>query len=262
MRTMKGSRSGAVKARYFCVRDGRSHATPTLAATTVRDAVQTTARTAAHRVRQTVPIPLRHHHKQVQHPASSPRRRDARTWRSRAAPPPYSTRPPPPWLWWSQRRLRRRAGVELKSAEVAKLDKGVRCLADEERDSDGKRRVRLINPIKGWASRKCLRQRRGPKKQKRRGVCAGSSTSRRGLLLIGIRLPARIDPGGARAPIGHAIQAGRRPEARPRQSLVDPALRVSVCLNLDQLASIKVARTRESPSSNTRPSLMIVSIST
>ena len=35
-----------------------------------------------------------------------------------------------------------RAGVELKSAEVAKLDKGVRC-CDEERDSDGKRRVRL-----------------------------------------------------------------------------------------------------------------------
>ena len=50
-----------------------------------------------------------------------------------------------------------RAGVELKSAEVAKLDKGVRCLADEERESDGKRRVRLINPIRGWASRKCLR---------------------------------------------------------------------------------------------------------
>ncbi len=43
-----------------------------------------------------------------------------------------------------------RAGVELKSAEVAKLDKGVRCLGDEERDSgEGKRRVRLINPIKG-----------------------------------------------------------------------------------------------------------------
>ncbi len=50
-----------------------------------------------------------------------------------------------------------RAGVELKSAEVAKLDKGVRCLADEERDSDGKRRVRLINPMGGGAWRKCLR---------------------------------------------------------------------------------------------------------
>ena len=93
-------------------------------------------------------------------PATSPRRprcaKAAPPWRSRAAPPAILDQAAAAvaLVVTARRGLVVRAGVELKSAEVAKLDKGVRCLVDEERDSDGKRRVRLINPIKGWASRK------------------------------------------------------------------------------------------------------------
>ena len=113
--------------------------------------------------RQTVPIRCA-----TQKHAAAPRHRRGGAamrespppWRSRAAPHPSSTRPPPRGLGrhGAARPSVVRAGVELKSAEVAKLDKGVRCLVDEERDSgEGKRRVRLINPIKGWASREVLK---------------------------------------------------------------------------------------------------------
>lgn len=50
-----------------------------------------------------------------------------------------------------------RAGVELQSDQVATIAQGTRCRANDERETQGKKRVRLVDPIEGWASSKCLK---------------------------------------------------------------------------------------------------------
>ena len=137
-----------------------------------------------------------------------------------------------------------RAGVELKSAEVAKLDKGVRCLVDEERDSgEGKRRVRLINPIKGWASRKCLRA-AWAEEAKATGcvrwvvdVAAWTTSAKEFDFLLAL-IPE--------APERDAVTRYKQVDDRKRALVSRLLIRrcASLCLNLDQLASIKVARTK------------------
>ena len=136
-----------------------------------------------------------------------------------------------------------RAGVELKSAEVAKLDKGVRCLADEERDSDGKRRVRLINPIKGWATRKCLRA--AWAEEARATGCV------RWVVDVAAWAPSDQEfdfPLGLvpEAPERESVTRYKQFDDRKRALVSRLLIRrcASLCLNLDQLASIKVARTK------------------
>jgi 4'-phosphopantetheinyl transferase len=136
-----------------------------------------------------------------------------------------------------------RAGVELKSAEVAKLDKGVRCLCDEERDSDGKRRVRLINPIRGWASRKCLRA-AWAEEAKATGcvrwvvdVMKWTPSDQEFDFLL-----ALIPEAPERQQVMQYKQVDDRKRALVSRLLIRRC--ASLCLNLDQLASIKVARTK------------------
>ena len=137
-----------------------------------------------------------------------------------------------------------RAGVELKSAEVAKLDKGVRCLCDEERDSgEGKRRVRLINPIKGWATRKCLRA-AWAEEAKATGcvrwvvdVMKWTPSEEEFDFLLAL-VPE--------APERDAVTRYKQVDDRKRALVSRLLIRrcASLCLNLDQLTSVHVTRTR------------------
>ncbi|KAJ8605189.1 hypothetical protein CTAYLR_000401 [Chrysophaeum taylorii] len=52
-----------------------------------------------------------------------------------------------------------RTGSELSSKEVCVLARGEVCVSAEEKVADtGARRVRLVRPVAGWASTKCLRE--------------------------------------------------------------------------------------------------------